>query len=338
MRDTIFESIFLIYFAIQIDLPDSNFFSHFIFLSKKHFNDQIDNRIFLHEKTHLVQKHSLDLIFIEILQAISWFNPAIYFYKKAIKDNHEFLADEVIVQKEFNIKDYQNLILAEVLNVQSPSLANQFNFNNTKKRFIMMTTKRSKLEKFKKLFAVSALAGLSILFVQKVYASETKVEAKSEIPEISTNQTLKLDTLPQKKSVQSIVKIKGSKKVPVPPTPRVMKENELPIPPPPPPAGKITAAQFPEGINALRTNFSQIFDSSGLQNTQKEVFKTNIYIRIDENGKTTDVKAEGPNEKFNTEAVKAIKVATENVTWSPATEDGKAAATVFSFPITMKIE
>lgn len=317
---------------IEKDLPPFSFWSK-IYLSKKHFEDQIDHRIFLHEKTHLIEKHSWDLILIEILQAMSWFNPAIYFYKIAIKDNHEFLADEVIVKKEFNIKDYQNLILAEVFDAQNLSLVNQFNFNNTKKRFIMMTTKRSKLEKFKKLFAVSAFAGLSILFVQKVYASEIKAEVKSEIPEITTSESLKFDTIPQKKKVQSSTKIRDKKKVPPPAPTSVMKENELPIPPPPPPARDITPAEFPEGLNTLRTNFMNVFDSSTL--TGKGTIRSILYISIDENGKTIDVKAEGDSSNFNKEAIKAMKLVTEDQTWKPATEEGKAAATVFKLPLTM---
>ena len=320
---------------IEKDLPPFSFWNR-IYLSRKQFGDQIDRRIFLHEKTHLQQKHSLDLLLVEILQAVSWFNPAIYFYKKAIKGNHEFLADEVIVQEKFNIKDYQNLILAEVLNAQNLSLVNQFNFNNTKKRFIMMTTKRSKSEKFKKLFAVSAFAGLSILFVQKVYASESKSEVKSETREITTEQSLKLDTIPQKKSVQSSTKMKTGKKVPTPPTPRVMKENELPIPPPPPPARNSTQAEFPEGLNTLRTSFSNIFDSSKFPG--KEILKTQIFISINESGKTTDIKAEGPNQAFNGEAVRSMKLAIGDKVWKPATEDGKEAATVFKFPITMNFQ
>jgi len=333
---------------IEKDLPPFSFWNK-IYLSKKHFEDQIDHRIFLHEKTHLVQKHSLDLIFIEILQAISWFNPAIYFYKKAIKDNHEFLADEVIVQKQFNIKDYQNLILSEVLNAQNLSLVNQFNFNNTKKRFIMMTTKKSKLEKFKKLFAVSAFAGLSILFVQKVYAQnnaekkavatrtneEDYTEEQRKMVEMFKND-LKKEKIPRAETValkMILDTIPANKKSKL----RKLKENELPIPPPPPPASNSTAAQFPEGINALRTSFSNIFDSTNFGKNDGTL-KTSIYIRIDENGKTTDVRAEGPNEKFNIEAVKAMKTATENVTWKPATEDEKPAATVFQFPITMNFQ
>ena len=315
---------------LEKDVPPFSFWNK-IYLSKNYFKDQIDHRIFLHEKTHLIQKHSLDLIFVEILQAISWVNPAIYFYKKAIKDNHEFLADEVIIKKHFNIKDYQNLILAEVLNAQKISIINQFNFNNTKKRFIMMTTKRSKSEKFKKLFAVSAFAGLSILFVQKVYASESKPEVKSETREIATEQSLKLDTIPKKKIVES-AKLK-TKKVPAPPAPREMKENELPIPPPPPPASEITAAQFPEGLKALRTDFAQNFELAGLAG--KGTVKCILYISIDENGKTTDIKAEGDNKNVNSEAIRTMKLVTENKTWKPATEDGKAAATVFKLPLAM---
>lgn len=320
---------------IEKNLPPFSFWNK-IYLSKKYFKGQIDNRIFIHEKTHVEQKHSLDLILIEILKAVSWFNPAIYFYKKAVTDNHEFLADEVIINKEFNIKDYQNLILAEVLNAQNLSLINQFNFNNTKKRFIMMTTKKSKSEKFKKLFAISAFAGLSILFVQKVYASENQPEVKSGIPEITKSDALKLDTIPSKKAIHTNVKIKDKKKVPAPPTPRVMKENELPIPPPPPPARDITPAEFPEGLNALRTNFSQNFDSSALGG--KGTIKTNLYISIDENGKTVGIRAEGDNQNFNNEAIRTMKFVTENKTWKPATEEGKPAATVFQLPLTMNFQ
>ena len=337
---------------IEKDLPPFSFWDK-IYLNKKHFKDQIDHRIFLHEKTHLIQKHSLDLIFIEILQVISWFNPALYFYKKAIKDNHEFLADEVIVETQFNIKDYQNLILSEVLTAQNQSLINQFNFSNTKKRFIMMTTKRSKLEKFKKLFAISAFAGLSILFVQKVYASEVTEQKENEKPDVATlvdekdytesdrrmmemyKSELKKERIPRAETVAEVVVMdtipanKTSKT-------RKLKENELPIPPPPPPASKSIAAQFPEGINSLRMSFSNIFDSSTFKG--KETLKTHIYITIDENGKTTDIKAEGPNQAFNDEAVRSMKISTADKVWKPAMEDEKPVATVFQLPITMSFQ
>ena len=318
---------------IEENLPPFSFWNK-IYLNQNYFeNQKIDNRIFLHEKTHLAQKHSLDLIFIEFLQAISWFNPAIFLFKKAIITNHEFLADEVIVEKHFDVRSYQHLILSEVMNSQKLSLINPFNFNNTKQRFIMMTTQKSKLEKVKKLLAISVFAGASILFVQKVYATETKLEVKSEIPEIAEIIPLKSDTIPSKK-VQNAVKMKARK---APPVPRELKENELPIPPPPPPARDITPAEFPEGLNTLRNNFSQNFDSSAF-GKKDGTLKTSIYITIDENGKTKDVRAEGPNQAFNNEAIRTLKLVTQDKLWKPATEEGKAAATVFQFPITMNFQ
>ena len=318
---------------LEKNLPPFSFWNK-IYLNKNYFeNGQIDNRIFQHEKTHVTQKHSLDILFLEILKVIFWFNPALYIYKKAMSDNHEFLADNSIILQNTDVKDYQRLILSEMLQTQNISLTHQFNYNNTKKRFIMMTTKKSKFEKTKKLFAVSAFAGLSILFVQKVYASEIETENQARVPELLATQLIKSDTIPQKTEEKNNIKLKNSKKVKTPPIPKEFKENEYPIPPSPPPARDLTNAEFPEGMNALRLKFQNNFDATTL--TGQGTIKTMLYISVDENGKTSNVRADGPNTAFNNEAVKAMKTSTDNVTWKPATENGKDAATVFKFPLTM---
>ncbi len=324
---------------VEKNLPPFSFWNK-IYLNKSYFqNQQIDNRIFQHEKTHIVQKHSLDILFLEILRVISWFNPALYFYKKAMTDNHEFLADESIIKQQNNIKDYQQLILSEILQAQNLNLTHQFNYNNTKKRFIMMTTKKSKFEKTKKLFAVSAFAGLSILFVQKVYASEIETENQARVPELLATQLIKSDTIPQKTNEKNNIKLKNSNKAKAPQAPQAskkLKENELPIPPPPPPAREGKPAEFPEGLQALRTQFANTFDASKLE--KKGLLKANLYISIDENGVTKDVRAEGSNQDFNNEAIRSLKSVVQDKKWKPATEDGKEAATVFKLPIMMNFQ
>lgn len=71
-----------------------------IYLGKNYLIDnKIDSRIFLHEKSHLEQKHSIDVIIVEIIKAFTWFNPSVYFYRKAMVTNHEFLADESVLKK-----------------------------------------------------------------------------------------------------------------------------------------------------------------------------------------------------------------------------------------------
>jgi len=68
-----------------------------IFINKNEFEKgKIPSELIAHEKAHLDQKHTLDILFIEVLQIVFWFNPLLIFYKKAIKLNHEFLADEAV--------------------------------------------------------------------------------------------------------------------------------------------------------------------------------------------------------------------------------------------------
>ncbi|MDF2551602.1 MAG: family metallopeptidase [Chryseobacterium sp.] len=152
-------------------------FLNIIYLSENYFKDRkIDERIFLHEEIHVKQKHSFDVLLVEVLKAFSWFNPFIYLYKNAMITNHEFLADEEVITKNEDIKNYQELILNEVLKQQNLNLTHQFNFNNTKKRFIMMTKRNSKFAKAKKYLAIPAFAVLAVLFAEKVYANDSSSE------------------------------------------------------------------------------------------------------------------------------------------------------------------
>ncbi|AYN00945.1 M56 family metallopeptidase [Chryseobacterium sp. 3008163] len=84
-------------------------FLNTIYLSEKYFKDQkIDERIFLHEEIHVKQKHSFDVLLIEVVKAFSWFNPFIYFYKNVMITNHEFLADEEVIIKMKTLKTIRN--------------------------------------------------------------------------------------------------------------------------------------------------------------------------------------------------------------------------------------
>ncbi len=157
------------YLNQQIVILDKNYapfsFLNTIYFSKNQIVDnQIDERIFLHEKCHTEDKHSLDILFIEFLKIFSWFNPALFFYKKAMVDNHEFLADQYVLQNNYDLENYQHLVLNEIKRAQNFNLTHQFDFNNTKKRFIMMTSKNSRFMWLKKLTLLPLLAILFVLF------------------------------------------------------------------------------------------------------------------------------------------------------------------------------
>lgn len=120
-------------------------FMNFIFVNKSQYEGQtIEPELFTHELAHVRQKHTLDVLFVELLKTIFWFNPLLYLYKRAIQTNHEFLADEAVIHKHLNIPIYQLLLLNKATPPLAYALASSINFSTTKKRFTMMTKTTTK--------------------------------------------------------------------------------------------------------------------------------------------------------------------------------------------------
>ncbi|MCB0447256.1 MAG: M56 family metallopeptidase, partial [Gelidibacter sp.] len=151
-------------------------FFNYIFLNKyKYESQQIPQEVFIHEQTHAEQKHSLDILFIELLQILFWFNPLLYFIKRDIKLNHEFLADKAVLLNGIQPSQYQQLLLAFSSNAAEPQLANAINYSSIKKRFTLMKTRTSKRAVWIKSLLILPL--LSVL----IYGFSTKEVLKKEV-------------------------------------------------------------------------------------------------------------------------------------------------------------
>jgi beta-lactamase regulating signal transducer with metallopeptidase domain len=157
-------------------------FLNAIFVNSEDFkNRNIEEELFTHELVHVTQKHTLDILFIEFLKIIFWFNPLFIFYKKAIQLNHEFLADEEIVKTYDNVPFYQNLLLQKGSGSQTIYLASNLNYLVTKKRLLMMTKNTSnKIALIKKIAIVPILAGLIYFFCIEIVAQEKVGNVNSE--------------------------------------------------------------------------------------------------------------------------------------------------------------
>ncbi|MDI6047211.1 M56 family metallopeptidase [Flavobacterium yafengii] len=163
-------------------------FLNTIFINETEYNNrQIEAELYTHELTHVSQKHTLDILFIEILKTVFWFNPIFIFYKKAIQLNHEFLADEKVVTSYNNVPFYQSLLLSKANENQTFYLASNLNYLITKKRLLMMTKTTSKTEALlKKAILMPIVATLLFLLCIKVVAQETNVK-KETTPKKSEN-------------------------------------------------------------------------------------------------------------------------------------------------------
>ena len=145
-----------------VNLPEgySSFtFFNYIFLNSKNLNREDKERVLLHELEHYYQKHSVDIIFLEIIKSFLWFNPIIGLIKKSLVKTHECLADKrVISSKLENKEEYKSLLLKQYLSNIKIELAHPFNYSLIKFRINMMTKKESKRwAKYKLFFALPVL-------------------------------------------------------------------------------------------------------------------------------------------------------------------------------------
>ncbi|OJX50989.1 MAG: hypothetical protein BGO88_07280 [Flavobacterium sp. 38-13] len=160
-------------------------FLNYIFINKEDYeNRNVEEELYTHELTHVRQKHTIDVLVIEILKTLFWFNPILIFYKKAIQLNHEFLADAKVVKSYNNVPFYQNLLLEKASWNSNSYLASNLNFLVTKKRLIMMTKTTSKSRALlTKLSVLPILAGLISFscFETDNQKEVTEVVAKKQI-------------------------------------------------------------------------------------------------------------------------------------------------------------
>lgn len=181
---------FSIKVLLQDKLPPHTFFGY-VFLNKKKFEaNRIPKEVLLHEEVHARQLHSLDVIFIELLQVFLWFNPMMVFFKKSIKLNHEFLADSAVLKETPSTSSYQNTLLSYLSEngqkkYQSIKMANAINYSSIKKRFKIMTTTTSTKARFLRLFLVFPLFALLLLGF-----SQTKTLPKEPVTNTSPILTI----------------------------------------------------------------------------------------------------------------------------------------------------
>ena len=119
-------------------------------------------QILTHEKAHISLKHSWDIIFLDFITALQWFNPAIWMIKSDLRAIHEFEADDAVLRSGVNVKEYQYLLIRKAIRISGYSVANSFNHSSLKKRISMMQTARSPRRNIWKACYIILIAGISL--------------------------------------------------------------------------------------------------------------------------------------------------------------------------------
>jgi beta-lactamase regulating signal transducer with metallopeptidase domain len=134
-------------------------FGNNIFINPERYDWDTYSQILLHEKIHVQQGHSYDILLAELALIFQWFNPFAWLYRKAVEDNLEFLTDnDLLKDREIDPSSYQ-LSLVKVSAPHFPvSLTTNYNQSILKRRLIMMNAKKSNINTtWKYLFIVPVL-------------------------------------------------------------------------------------------------------------------------------------------------------------------------------------
>ncbi|MCH5597380.1 M56 family metallopeptidase [Niabella ginsengisoli] len=153
----------------QLNEPIAPFsFGNAIFINTEMHSGEDLEEIIRHEFVHVKQKHTIDIMWCELLCVLNWFNPIVWLLRHSVKQNLEFIADSKVLQNGLDRKEYQYLLL-KVMGNRQFAFTNHFNFSSLKKRIVMMNTiKSAKIHLIKFMFLLPVVAVLLLSFRKEV--------------------------------------------------------------------------------------------------------------------------------------------------------------------------
>ncbi|MEI7596995.1 MAG: M56 family metallopeptidase [Bacteroidota bacterium] len=310
IKNTSFEKIGEFKIAYLEGISSFSFFNN-IFINKNTDFPNVE-KVVIHEKSHAMQKHSIDILLAELVVAFQWFNPFAWYSYKALKQTHEFLADEATIAKGIEQYDYSELLLSEVLNARFNQISNNFNHSLIKRRIQMITkSKSSTIAKFKILLSIPVIAA-SVWLIS--CSNENKTSDASAVAEVKTTANQEVPSAPP--AGTEVENNESSSKVySVVETMPEFKGGQAEL-------GKFfsTNVKYPE--NALKKNI------------QGKVF---VGFVVTSNGKVANVSLKrGVNPELDKEALRVV--ALMDGMWIPGKDKGKQVDVELTIPVNFSLK
>ena len=145
-----------------VDLPVAPFsWMHTIVLSRIDY-EECNPSILAHERGHIRQHHSWDIVFVEVLTALQWFNPVVWLLRRDLRTVHEYEADASVLSSGSDMSQYIQLLMRKAMGTKACILANGINNSTIKKRINMMLLNKSPRRNSLKLLALLPIVGVTL--------------------------------------------------------------------------------------------------------------------------------------------------------------------------------
>lgn len=207
---------------VSVDKEFSPFsFLNYIFINNRKTPEKNMRRIIAHESIHIKQLHTFDILIIELVTIVQWFNPFVWPYKKSLQETHEYLADFGVIAQGFSPAKYQLLMFEQHVGLKLFEFANNFKQSQIKRRITMMSKIRSRSASKLKLLLALPLALLLVLAF-----AEPKIVDSQVDDTLGTNTAGIKDTNPGVVSSSQEEEAKKEKQEKVEKELRMLKEKE----------------------------------------------------------------------------------------------------------------
>ena len=327
----------------------------YIVISRKDLEED-GREILIHEMAHIQNRHSIDLLVADICIFFQWFNPGIWLLKQELQNIHEYEADETVIEKGVDAKQYQLLLIKKAVGTRLYSMANSFNHSKLKKRITMMLKEKSNPWAKLKYLYILPVAAIAVTAFARPEISETAEEISrmsdalgmeqasllfSRLHDISAAKVNDLTAIVEAKAVKTTEE-------PVQVAP-VLKDTAKPV------EVKYIPAEVTEKLQG--TPFFEVVEqmpeypggmAAALEYIQKnmrypETAKKNgtqgrvtVQFIIDKGGNVTDPKViRAVDKDLDAEAIRLIGTMPK---WKPGMQKGQAVAVKYTLPVMFRLE
>jgi len=315
--------------------------SAFSFFKNIKIGNNLENRDIIeeHEKAHASQWHSADVMLIEAIAIINWFNPIVYFYKLGIKHIHEYVADKQALRNGTTKAEYALLLLSQTLKTPTHELVTPFyNHSLLKRRIMMLQKSRSRYMALVK-YGLSAplfllmlvLSSAAVVKNHTVRFFNTRAEdvMASSAPVISIKPTREVVLVKASETTDSVKATtiepeRNAVELSATGTADVMSSNPT----------LMTAEQSPSFRGGMLSFYKFLAanlrypDAMMRHNIQGKVLVT---MTIEKDGSLTDIKA--IRDIGYGSAEEAIRVLKLSPKWEPGRQDGQPVRMRYTLPI-----
>ncbi|MBK8052702.1 MAG: peptidase M56, BlaR1 [Saprospiraceae bacterium] len=162
-------------------------FANIIFINPEKYDWETYHQVLLHEKIHIEEKHTFDLLLTELMLIFQWFNPFAWQWRKELESNLEYFTDALMLQNDEVSKEHYQMSLLRVAAPNIPlSITTNYNQSLLKKRLIMMNSKKSNFHTIWKYFFLLPIIAIFICSFNEPFSqsqsklSITNVDTKNE--------------------------------------------------------------------------------------------------------------------------------------------------------------